>query len=170
MTDKLALYDAQRQAQLAAIDAVQNTNCISHNFARLARILATGDLDTSKDGLSARTHALAIVLENEELTTYLAEALHELVTSQTALAETARTLMEQRDQAIEQLHRFSDDLVTRVAEHQGCSKDQAYNLLAVLANPDETVMQDYEICDLDSLTQFRDQLDRLLGWLGYEDS
>lgn len=55
---KLALYDAERQVQTAALSAVQNANLIMANFSKLARLLTTNNWDLDEEGLVLNTRAI----------------------------------------------------------------------------------------------------------------
>ena len=151
--------------------AVQNPAWASHYLRLIVKKL--GELVLTVEGEiedpNYQNKACAALLQIEEHASSLAATVRELATQYNAVVELARTLLQQRDEALEANQHLYDDLVAQVAANQAISEDDAWRLLVALANEDETVMQDYAITDLQGLLAFRDGLSSALSELDYHE-
>ena len=151
--------------------AVQDPAWASH-YLRLI-ISKLGELVLTVEGKiedpNYQNKACSALLQIEEHASSLAATVRELATQYNAVVELARTLLQQRDEALNANQQLHDDLVAQVAASQEISEDAAWRLLVALANDDETVMEDYAITDLDGLLAFRDGLNSLIDQLDYHE-
>jgi hypothetical protein len=151
------LYDQRRHAEHASLEVVQLLGHILDSTNQL-ELLIEGEIESPFH----QNRAINIIRANEDDAVQIAEFLHELVAQHTALIAMLRRAIEQRDEAMRGKLAWMDNLADTIAENQGCSRAQAWKLITVLINPDETLMADDVVIGLDRLIEFRDELQPLI--------
>lgn len=162
--DDPSLDDLEQAATFAQMTAKWVPNMQALVASRLHDLvrLVEGEIEAP----AYQNRACANLMQIREWIWELVSTINELIATQQGLLAAVRTLMQQRDEAIDARSDIYDDIVRRIMASQGCTEEQAYNLLVVLLNPDEDVME-ADLCDLSSLLTLRDGLQALLEQFGY---
>ena len=114
------------------------------------------------------SRAIETAITIQSIVADMADTLRGVAAQNAGLLQMNLELAEQRNEAIQRAESTVNDLVANVAATLGCSEEQAWKVLVAVSNPDEEVME-MDICDLNGLLQFREQLTAALEHLGYRD-
>lgn len=156
-------YEEKRLAELAGVQAVSAMGRI-RRYVRSLTLMAEGEIEDP----AYQRQAVQMVEEVDQDAHAIAGLLHELVARYVALLAMFQKAVRQRDEALYGQQAWLDDLADRVAEHQACTRDQAYKLLTVLLHSDEELLECDVVLGLDRLIVFRDELQPLIEHLEAE--
>lgn len=135
-----AKYEAERAQQIA-----------SHLAVRVMRASARIN-DSAVGDIESAAHDMA-------------ELTYELAAQNAALAAMLQESLRQRDDALRGRAGWYEDILSRLADAQGCSKAEAAKLMIALLNPDEQLMADDVVAASDTLDQVRYQIAQVIDWL-----
>ena len=153
----LDLDDERHGAEVAAKRALHDVRCMGHDVVTFLL-----DLENNSASDAIKNRAVDLAASVSMTTLELTETFKQMSAIIAALSAGMKTLLQQRDDALDQRDIAYNDMIDWISESQGCTREDADHLITFLVNSDQTLLADDMVLDHMHLSEIRDLADRLV--------